>query len=363
MRLALASTGEGADGAIERHLLSLVDHALANSWQVAVIARPGSYLDAASHRGAEAIEAAFSSASDARSLAKTARAIRSFRPHVLHAHDPRSLWMCFWASRMTKTRLLVSDHNSSTAKTESGFFAEAGGWRPIQPGLGRILNRIDRVVATSDSCRRDLQQRLGVDPTKIETIFGGTTRPATSYEVEPQTVGMVSRLSQEKGADVAIRAVAHMRGARLKIAGAGPQRAELDALISDLGVADRVELLGWVDDPSRLLGAAACVCVPSRWDNAPLVVMDAMRAGKPIVASAVGAIPELLTHGETGILVDKEDPVALAAAIEGVIGDASLQHRLGDAARQDADRRFTVERVWDDHHRLYERTVDASTAA
>jgi glycosyltransferase involved in cell wall biosynthesis len=338
VRLVLACSVGGAGGAVERQVRLLARQALRDGWEPAVLAPAGSLLEALEREGVRTLAVPFRRALDVGSLVKVRRALRRLSPHVVHAHDPRALL----AVASTAAALVYSDHNSSTAKTAAGFFDAAPWWRPIQPGLSRLLRRADLVIAASQSCVRDLRDRLRLRG-RAEVVHYGAD-PAPVAEVRPGTIAVVSRLSHEKGVDVAVRAMAHVPGARLVVAGEGPERARLASL-----AAGAVEFLGWVDDPAPVLAAAACVCVPSRWDNAPLVVADALLAGRPVVGAAVGGIPELIADGD-GALVAPDDPLALARALELTLSDP------GDAAarRVRALARFGSDRAWADHRRLYE---------
>ena len=343
MRVVLACSVGNAGGAVERQVALLARKALRDGWEPTVLAPRGSLLDALERDGVRTLPVPFRRALDLPSIASVRRTLRRLSPHVVHAHDPRALL----AVSPVFGALVYSDHNSSTAKTAAGFFDAAPWWRPIQPGLSRLLRRADLVIAASQSCLRDLRDRLHLRGRAAVVYYGAD--PAPPADVHAGTIGVVSRLSPEKGVDVAVRALGNVRGARLVVAGDGPERARLEALAGAVGVADRIDFLGWVDDPAPVLASAGCLCVPSRWDNAPLVVADALLAGRPVVGAAVGGIPELIGAGD-GTLVAPEDPLALGRALELVLADAGG----ADARRERALARFGSGRAWSEHRRLYE---------
>jgi len=179
----------------------------------------------------------------------------------------------------------------------------------------------------------------------------------------PVLVG-AGRLVADKGFDIALRALALVRaehpGVVLRLAGDGPARPDLEALADELGVADAVELLGWVA-PDRLpevLAGASVVVLPSRWDEAfGLVALQAMQVGRPVVAAAVGGLPEVVDDGHTGLLVPKEDPEGLATAVLSLLDDPGAARRLGVAGRQRARDRFGFDRYVDEHEALYRELV------
>ncbi|MDQ4108492.1 MAG: glycosyltransferase, partial [Actinomycetota bacterium] len=145
----------------------------------------------------------------------------------------------------------------------------------------------------------------------------------------------VGRLSHQKGQDVAIRALALLndRVARLRLVGAesgGGERADLEALAESLGVFDRIEWRGGVDDTAPEYRAADVVVTPSRWDGLSLALLEAMASGAPIVASDVNGSESLR---DAGVIVPPDDPPALAHAIDELLRDPAARLRLGAAAR------------------------------
>ena len=150
----------------------------------------------------------------------------------------------------------------------------------------------------------------------------------------------LGRLSHEKGVETLIEAAAGT-DARITIAGDGPERARLEALAGSSGAL--VEFTGHVtpDRVRELTAAARAVVVPSRWpENCPLVVLEAMASGRPLIASSVGGIPELVRDGREGLLVSQGDSAALRGAIERLHGDPEQAMALGRSGRARAESRF-----------------------
>ena len=188
----------------------------------------------------------------------------------------------------------------------------------------------------------------------------GVDRPPPAT---PVLVG-AGRLVGDKGFDLAIRALATVRAdhpeAVLRLAGDGPERPALETLADQVGVADAVELLGWVapEQLPELLAESTMVLMPSRWEEAfGLVALQAAQVGRPVVATAVGGLPEVVEDGVTGTLVPSEDAEALAAAVLELLADPARAARQGAAARERARTRFAFDRFVDDHVRLYEELV------
>jgi glycosyltransferase involved in cell wall biosynthesis len=127
--------------------------------------------------------------------------------------------------------------------------------------------------------------------------------------------------------------------------------------VSELGLGDAVRFLGDRADVPELLREASCLLLASDWEACPYSVLEAAAAGVPVVATAVGGVPELVRDGETGLLAPAGDEAALAAALEAVLGDAPRARALGDAGRTEAGRRFAKERMVEELAGLYESLV------
>ncbi|MBV1799890.1 glycosyltransferase [Siccirubricoccus sp. G192] len=143
----------------------------------------------------------------------------------------------------------------------------------------------------------------------------------------------LGRLHPNKGFDVLLRALALLPGAHLSLAGEGPERAALERLARELGVADRVAFLGWRQDAGALLAGCDIFVCPSRHEPLGNVVLEAWSAARPVVAAAAQGPVEMIREGETGLLVPKEAPAPLAAAIAGLLADPGRAAALADAGR------------------------------
>lgn len=155
----------------------------------------------------------------------------------------------------------------------------------------------------------------------------------------------MGRLHPNKAFDMLLRALADLPGAYLWLAGEGPERGALQQLAAELGVADRLRLLGWRMDREALAAACDVYVVPSRHEPFGNVILDAWGAGKPLVATLSEGPRQFVTEGESGLLVPVDDPRALAAAIREVLHLPELAARLGAAGRQRFERRHSAAAV------------------
>jgi glycosyltransferase involved in cell wall biosynthesis len=173
----------------------------------------------------------------------------------------------------------------------------------------------------------------------------------------------VGRLSEEKGVDALLEALARAPGLRADVVGDGPERTSLEGLAATLGVEDRVRFRGRLSagEVHAAMRASAVVAVPSRWyENMPITVLEAFAAGVPVVASALGGLPELIEDGGDGILVPPEDPMALAEALRSITSDPDRALEMGRAGRAKAERDHAPATHLERIHALYEEAALAA---
>jgi glycogen(starch) synthase len=227
--------------------------------------------------------------------------------------------------------------------------------------LGDLLRSADAVTSVSAFALAAALEACPEAADRSRVILDALPDPGVDRPPPPAPIVIAAgRLVTDKGFDVAVRAMAAVRQAQpdavLRIAGDGPDRPSLEALVAELGLADAVQLLGWVT-PERLpevLADARVVVMPSRWEEAfGLVALQAAQVGRPVVASRVGGLPEVVADGVTGTLVPVEDVDALAGAVLDLLADPDEAARRGAAGRERARTRFAFDRHVDDHLALY----------
>lgn len=223
-----------------------------------------------------------------------------------------------------------------------------------EPGRDTLQNRLmieaDKIVAISRSIAGDVINAVPSAASKLVQITNALPAPPVSpspLPFAPPRLLFIGRLLNEKGADVAIGAIAHARDRGhhlgLEIAGEGPQRSELESLARSLGLDEHIHFSGWTA-PERipaLINTATAVLVPSRWrEPFGLVALQAMQMGRPVIASRVGGLPEIVENGVTGLLVAPDDAPAMADAIQEVLRDPEMAARMGAAAQSRARQKF-----------------------
>ncbi len=214
--------------------------------------------------------------------------------------------------------------------------------RALRATRTAALRRARHVIVPS-AYLREIAVGWGLDPAGITVVpnpapelQGVPTRAAarTALAIAGPALGLAGRLTAQKAVPDALAALARVPGVQLLVLGEGPERESLEQLAVELGVADRVRFLGpgARDEVLRLFRAVDAVLVTSAWENLPHTVLEALAVGTPVVCTAVGGIPEIVSDGSNGLLVPAGDVAAIATAVKRLFGDTDLRQRLAAAA-------------------------------
>lgn len=214
--------------------------------------------------------------------------------------------------------------------------------RALRASRTAALRRARRVISPSAYLRELAigwgldQDRVVVVPNPAPPVPPLPSREALRIEldVDGPLLAFAGRLTAQKALDVAFAAVGRVPGLTLLVAGDGPERARLEAVVRDSGLGDRIRFLGALDRVGvlELFRAADVSVLSSAWENFPHTVVEALSVGCPVIATAVGGVPEVVRDGENGLLVPPDDVAALAAAIRMFFGDDELRRRLAENA-------------------------------
>jgi glycosyltransferase involved in cell wall biosynthesis len=197
------------------------------------------------------------------------------------------------------------------------------------------LRRARRVVVPSRYLA-DIAVSWGLDPRRVEVVVNPAPEPrdVVPEPLPRETFVFVGRLTGQKALPVALDALERVPEARLVLVGDGPERPALERRAALLD--GRVEFRGALprEEALRHLAGARALLLPSAWENLPHAAVEALAVGTPVVATAVGGVPEVVHDGENGLLVPPNDPEALAGAMRALLADDALRARLASAARQ-----------------------------
>jgi glycosyltransferase involved in cell wall biosynthesis len=261
-----------------------------------------------------------------------------------------------WLARRPLVVKLVSDEVFERA-TRSGRYV--GTLHQFQRARGGLRTRFLRVTRDAALRRarhvfcpsaylRDVALEWSVDPERLSVLPNPAPEipPLPSREELRAELGLTGnalvfagRLGPQKALGVALHALVDVPDASLTVAGDGPERSALEGRARELGLDGRVSFLGSVprEQVLRLFRAADASVLPSAWENFPHTVVEALAVGCPVIATAVGGVPEVVRDGENGLLVAPGDSAALAAAITRFFADDALRARLRDAAARSVE--------------------------
>jgi glycosyltransferase involved in cell wall biosynthesis len=220
--------------------------------------------------------------------------------------------------------------------------------------LRRIVQRATKIIAVSKFVKEESQDVLNAPAEKIEVVYNGAKRPSVTDEtrnLEGSLIFFVGHLGVRKGLPYLINALSLVfeknHDSRAVIAGEGPLKALCQSMSRKLKISHNVFFAGTVTDEERSnLYQTADLCVfPSTYEAFPLVTLEALAAGKPVVASNVGGIPEVVHNGVNGFLVRPRDPKAIAEAVGRILSDKALAAEMSKNARQGIEKDFNWERI------------------
>lgn len=345
--------------------------------------REGSMLDYARARGVEPIvvpqmmgQAALGPR-DLAALRALLRIVRGFRPHIVHTHTAKAGFLGRLAARLAGVPVVVHTYHGHVL---SGYYGPAMNvaLRRMEQALGWMS---DCLVAVSDRVRDDLVRYgvarrdrirviplgLDLDPFLAAEMHRGEFRREIGLDASHHLIGIVGRIFPIKNhrlfLDAAARVAVGDAAARFVIVGDGQLRAEMEAHARALGLAPRVFFTGWRQDLARIYADLDLLVVSSNNEGTPVSAIEAMAAARPVVATRVGGLVDLIDDGATGRLVPPGDVAALASAIAGLAADPDARARMGDAARRLALERYRAARLIGDVQRLYEELLAAKGIA
>lgn len=350
-RTILHFTDSDQFGGTERALLQVLAGLDRSRWRPVLLHRPESglapLLQEARHLGVELRTVPqLRGAQGWARLPALVQQIRRERAAVFHAHLTWPL-----ACRMGLLGAALARVPAVVATAQLFVDLPPSGWTTMQH---RVVSAcVDRYLAVSRQVAAQLRERFGVRADKITQVpnavaldrFPRAVSPAPARPTDPavpHTVLTVARLDPQKGLHDLVAAAALVPEARVMVVGEGPERPALETEIARLGLGDRVHLLGFRSDVPDLLAASDLFVLPSLFEGLPLSILEAMAAGKPVVATAIGGNDEAVVDGATGLLVPPGDPQALADAIRALLRDPERRRRLGEAGRRRAEAEFSA---------------------
>jgi sugar transferase (PEP-CTERM/EpsH1 system associated) len=301
--------------------------------------------------------------------------LRELHPDVVHTHQVGALFYTGTAARSVGVPVVVhTEHINNIRKSSSGRLRRLRmSW--LWWWAARYAARF---FCVSEDIAQEMRDRRLVPTEKLCVLLNGidTVRFAGSSEAtalreemgiaaDSPVIGTVGRLNEVKSQDLLLRAFAEIKKripeAHLLLVGDGPMREALGELAVKLRIAPAVHFTGYQAQPERFLHAMNVFALTSRLEGLPLAILEAWAAGLPVVASAVGGVPDLVQHEGNGLLFPSGDETMLVTLLQKLIRDPQRAHRLGAAGRREVVARYSLTRMAEDYQRHYLQLLRDST--
>jgi glycosyltransferase involved in cell wall biosynthesis len=302
---------------------------------------------------------------DVRVLYRLIRLVHAAAPDLIHSFLSPANLASRLAGRACRVPVVISSYRDREI------------WKS---GLDRLADRstlgwMRAATCCSEAVRQFVAEHLGGESGKLLTIHNGVdvarfavrkgvSRAELGLREDLPVIGTVCRLVEpKKGLAVLVKALARLNNraetppCQVLIVGEGPAERPIRALCDELGVTPWVAFTGLRRDVPRILPSLDVFVLPSRYEGFGIAIVEAMAAGLPVVASKVGGIPEIIIHGETGLLVPPDDPGSLADALRELTANPERAKAMGQRGRQRAQALFSVEAMVKRHEDLYERLL------
>jgi glycosyltransferase involved in cell wall biosynthesis len=328
--------------------------------RVAVLGASGAQAEILRTRGIEVIELGWKRLIDLRLFRRLQQLLEAFRPDVLHAWHPLSLRVLSPLG-VRRPRPLIVSAMGGPHRFRS-FRQHFDSW---------LLRSADLVIATGFAEAENFR-RQQIPESRIVEVPPGVTPPPVGgardrfcrrlgIKEDARLLACVGPLAPEKGFQDAIWSFEMLRyvfeNLHLILIGDGPDRSRLENFARLTGTEPHVHFLGQQPDAAALLRYAEVVWVPSRRQGGVNVALEAMAAGRPVVASRLPAMAEIVIDGETGFLIDPGDKMAMARKTRWLLSDPARSRRMGEAGRQRGEREFPAARLVDRFARVYEQAM------
>ncbi|HUE71275.1 MAG TPA: glycosyltransferase [Pirellulaceae bacterium] len=305
---------------------------------------------------------------DVKAVLRLYALLRQERPDIVHTHTAKAGFVGRIAAWLAGAPLIVHTYHGHVLH---GYYS------PTKTRLLRVMERAlgmlsDRIVAVSDEIKADLVRYgvakadkisvipLGFDlsPFLSSAVLRGKFRAELGCDETTRLVGIVGRIFPIKNhrlfLDGARRIIAREPDCRFVVVGDGALRRQTEEYASHLGIADRVIFTGWRRDLPRIYADLDALVVSSDNEGTPVAAIEAMAAAKPVVATRVGGLPDLIVDGKTGLLIPPRDPEALASSVLQVLQEKERARRIGLAAQLFVRERFAASRLVGDMDLMYQ---------
>ncbi len=301
---------------------------------------------------------------DPRTIFRTVSLIRKHKIDIVHTHGYKSDIIGYLAARLTGIPVISTPHGSELSiDPKLNLYQRVGDW---------FLKMVDQIVPVSDGLEKEYRGK-GFNPDKIKMIRNGLdilevqgVRPSIDFmadksEKDVRFIGYVGQLIERKGLHNLIKAMKIITSnikAKLLLTGEGKVKEDLKKIVENNGLSDSVVFLGFRTDRLEIMKCFDVFVLPSYLEGLPRVIMEAMAAEVPVIASDIPGVREIVHHNKTGILVPVDSPEQLADAIITLLENREKADELRKNAFSYVNERHSAERMAKDYCKLYKSIID-----
>ena len=296
--------------------------------------------------------------------------IKKYNPDIVYAHSSKAGAIARAADIGLRNRCVYNPHGWAfnmrcSAKKKAMYTAIEKIAAPFCDKIICISDAEKQSALDKKICREDKLQVIfnGVDIESYENgVRGAIKRKDLNIPEDAFVVGMVGRMSPQKAPDVFVKMAKQVKdevpNAHFIIVGNGNQEDEIRKYAEDNGFSNSLHITGWVDNPMSYVELFDVACLLSRWEGFGLALPEYMMAGKPIVASRVDAIPNIIRNGENGLLVEVDDDIGASKAVLRILREDGLRKKIVPQGLEDVHNRFNARRVSEEHSKLFNKEMD-----
>lgn len=306
---------------------------------------------------------------DLKAIWKVRKLIKKYSPDIVYAHSSKAGAIARVADTGLKNYCVYNPHGwafnmrCSAKKKEMYIFIER---------LAALF--CDKIICISDAEKQSALEKKICKENKLQVIFNGVdieayengvhgtvTRQDLGIPEDAFVVGMVGRMCSQKAPDVFAKMAKLVKkqisNAHFIIVGNGNQETQIRKYAENNSFSDSLHITGWVDNPMSYVELFDVACLLSRWEGFGLALPEYMMAGKPIVASRVDAIPNIIHDGENGLLVEADDAAGASEAVLRIYKEKELKEKMVAQGADDVHKKFNARRVSEEHGKLFKNII------
>lgn len=307
---------------------------------------------------------------DLKAIKEVRNLIKKYNPNIVYAHSSKAGAVARAADIGIKNCCIYNPHgwafNMKCSEKK----------RALYTAIEKVAALFcDKIICISDAEKQSALEKKICREEKLQVIFNGVdieeyengahdsiARRDLGISEDAFVVGMVGRMCPQKAPDIFVRMAKYVKdrvpNAHFIIVGNGNLDTEIRKYAEDNGFSESLHITGWVDNPLSYVELFDVACLLSRWEGFGLVLPEYMMAGKPIVASRVDAIPNIIHDGKNGLLVESDDAIGASEAVLRIYQEKALKERIIAQGVKDVHKKFNARRVSEEHGKLFENIVE-----